>query len=198
MCRSLALATLSTALCTAIALPAAAEPHRYELDPEHTAVAFMIQHLGYADTLGLFGDVSGSFTYDMETQELSDVEVTVTADSLDTKNEARDEHVRSGDFLNVTEFPTFTFTADSGEAADATSGTVTGELTLLGETQPLTLDVTLVGEGPYPFGHQRFVLGLSIRGSLERSDFGMTYGVDNGLVGDEVTLLIETEAMRMD
>ena len=182
----------------AISLPAFAEPHRYELDPEHTTVAFTIQHLGYAQTLGLFGTVEGSFTYDMETQELSDVSVTVMSDSLETLNEARDEHVRSGDFLAVQEHPTITFTADGGTPADETSGTVAGEVTILGETRPLTLDVDLVGQGPYPFGHQRFVLGLSARGSLQRSDFGMTYGVDNGLVGDEVSLIIETEAMRMD
>lgn len=186
------------ALGAFIALPAQAAPQRYELDPAHTTVAFTIQHLGYADTLGLFGDVTGSFTYDMDTQTLSDVSVTVTADSLNTLNEARDEHVRSGDFLNVSAHPTITFTADGGTPASETSGTVTGEVTILGETRPLTLDVTLVGQGPYPFGHQRFVLGLSARGSLKRSDFGMSYGVDNGLVGDEVQILIETEAMQMD
>ncbi len=186
------------AVCTAIALPAQAEPQRYELDPEHTTVAFMIQHLSYADTLGLFGEVSGGFTYDMETQELSDVTVTVSSDSLNTMNEPRDEHVQSRDFLAVEEYPTISFTADGGEPASETSGTVTGDVTILGETRPLTLEVELVGQGPYPFGHERFVLGISARGSLNRSDFGMTYGVDNGLVGDEVQLLIETEAMRME
>ncbi|SFJ14030.1 YceI family protein [Jannaschia pohangensis] len=186
------------ALCALIGFPAVAEPHRYELDPAHTTVAFTVQHLGFADTLGLFGEVSGSFVYDMETQELSDVSVTVTSASLNTLNEARDQHVRSGDFLAVDAHPQITFTAQSGEAIDDTSGTVTGDLTILGETRPLTLDVSLVGEGEYPFGHKRFVLGLSARGSLMRSDFGMTYGVDNGLVGDEVELLIEAEAMRME
>lgn len=186
------------ALCTLIGLPAAAEPHRYELDPAHTTVAFTVQHLTFADTLGLFGEVSGSFTYDMDTQELSDVTVTVVSNSLNTLNEARDKHVRSGDFLAVDDHPQITFTASSGEAIDDTSGTVTGDLTILGETRPLTLDVTLVGQGEYPFGHKRFVLGFSARGSLMRSDFGMTYGVDNSLVGDQVKLLIEAEAMRID
>lgn len=188
-------------LCLAfatLALPAFAEPHRYELDPEHTTVAFTVQHLSYADTLGVFGEVSGGFTYDMETQELSDVTVTVSSASLNTLNEARDNHVRSGDFLAVDDHPTITFVADGGTPESETEGTVTGTLTLLGETQPLTLNVSLVGEGPYPFGHERFVLGVSARGSLNRSDFGMSYGVDNGLVGDEVQLLIETEAMRVE
>lgn len=75
---------------------------------------------------------------------------------------------------------------------------MTGDLTLLGTTLPLTLDVTLNKAAPYPFGHQRFVLGISARGTLKRSDFGMTYGVENQLVGDEVQIIIETEAMRME
>ena len=191
-------AYLCAALCTTFALRAAAEPQRYELDPEHTTVAFLIQHLSYADTLGLFGTVSGGFTYDMDTQALSDVTVTVASDSLNTMNEARDNHVRSGDFLAAEEYPTITFTAESGTPTGDTTGTITGDVTILGETRPLTLDVTLVGEGPYPFGHKRFVLGLSATGKLNRSDFGMSYGVDNGLVGDEVKIMIETEAMRID
>lgn len=186
------------AFCTLIGLPVLAEPHRYELDPEHTTVAFTVQHLGFADTLGLFAEVSGSFTYDMETQELSDVSVAVMSDSLNTLNAARDNHVRSGDFLAVDEHPQITFTADSGTPTGENTGTVAGDLTILGETRPITLDVSLVGQGEYPFGHKRFVLGLSVRGSLMRSEYGMTYGVDNGLVGDKVDLLIEAEAMRMD
>lgn len=186
------------ALCATISLPAYAEPHRYELDPEHTTIAFTVQHLKFADTLGLFAEVRGGFTYDKETQELSDVTVTVNAASLTTLHAARDKHVRSDDFLNVKSFPTITFTATGGQATNNTTGRVTGNLTLLGQTRPLALDVKLVGEGQYPFGHKRFVLGLSARGSLNRSDFGMSYGVKNGLVGNEVQLLIETEAMRRD
>ncbi len=194
MFKPLAFAMLSVAFTQ----PALAAPERYELDPDHTAVAFTVQHINYAATLGLFAQVEGSFTYDIETQELSDVNVTINADSVETFHDARDGHLRSADFLNVEAFPTITFTAQEGTPTDATSGQVTGELTLLGQTQPVSLDVSLVGQGPYPFGHKRFVLGLSIRGSLNRSDFGMTYGIGNGLVGDEIQLLIETEAMRIE
>ena len=85
-----------------------------------------------------------------------------------------------------------------GTPTGETTGEVPGELTLLGETHPLVLDVTLNKAEVYPFGHERFTLGLSLSGSLQRSDWGMTYGVDNGLVGDEVTLILETEAMRVE
>ncbi|SEN46058.1 Polyisoprenoid-binding protein YceI [Loktanella fryxellensis] len=187
----------AAAACLALATAAHAAPATFELDPTHTTVAFLVDHVGYAATLGLFATVEGSFVYDTETQALSDVRVTVSTDSVNTLNEARDEHVRSADFLSVAAHPEMVFTASEGTPTDATSGTVTGTLTLLGQAQPLTLDVTLNKAEAYPFGHGRFTLGLSVRGSLDRSAYGMTYGVADGLVGDTVTLMIETEAMQM-
>ncbi|TFL18378.1 YceI family protein [Jannaschia formosa] len=177
---------------------ALAEPARYELDPEHTTVSFLVSHVGYAATLGFFTEVSGGFVYDAETQELGEVEVRVNLPSLETFNDARDNHVRSGDFLDAEAHPEMVFTASGGTPTGETTGTVEGELTLRGETRPLTLDVTLNKAEEYPFGHRRFTLGLTVRGTLNRSDWGMTYGVENGLVGDEVSLIIETEAMRVE
>jgi polyisoprenoid-binding protein YceI len=188
-------ATLTLALC---ATAATAEPARYELDPAHTTVSFLVDHVGYAKTLGLFAEVSGGFVYDMDTRELSDVRVVVDTASLVTLNEARDQHVRSGDFLAVDAHPEMVFTAAGGTPTGETTGTVAGELMLLGESRPLVLDVALNKAEEYPFGHGRFTLGLTVRGSLMRSEWGMDYGVANGLVGDEVTLIIETEAMRVE
>lgn len=187
-----------TAALAAFPFAALADADRYELDPAHTAVYFTVDHVGYAKTLGIFGTVNGSFAYDMETQDLSDVEVTIDAASVTTFHEARDEHVRNGDFLDVANHPEITFVATGGTAQSDTAGTVTGDLTILGETQPVTLDVTLNKADSYPFGHKKFVLGLSIETSINRSDFGMMYAVENGLVGDTVEINIETEAMRMD
>jgi len=178
--------------------PALAEPHRYELDPEHTTIAFLVDHLGYAETLGLFLEFEGGFTYDMETRELSDLSVTVKTASVNSFNEARDGHVRSKDFLNVEAFPVMTFTAASGTPKSDTEGTVEGTLTLLGQSHPLQLDVSLNKAARYPFGHGRFTLGISARGTVTRSQYGMTYAVDNGFVGDEVQLILETEAMRVE
>ena len=185
-------------VAVALAAPAVAEPHRYELDPAHTTVAFLVDHVGYASVLGVFGEVEGGFVYDLDTQALSDLEVRVGTASLDTFHAARDAHVRSGDFLDTEAHPMMTFAARTGTPEAEDAGTVTGDLTLLGETRPLTLDVTLNKAGEYPFGHGRFVLGISARGALNRSAFGMTYGVADGLVGDEVRLIIETEAMRVE
>lgn len=181
-----------------MATPALAESHRYELDPEHTTIAFMVDHLGYADTLGLFLEFEGGFTYDMESQELSDVSITVQTASVNSFNAARDNHVRNKDFLNVETFPVMTFTATGGTPTSDTTGTVEGNLTLLGQTHPLTLEVTLNKAANYPFGHGRFTLGISAKGTVIRSRYGMTYAVDNGFVGDEVQLILETEAMRVE
>ena len=177
---------------------AQAEPAKYELDPTHTAVYFEVSHIGYAMTLGIFGNVAGTFTYDMETQELSDVAVTIKSASVNTFLEVRDNHVRNKDFLHVEMFPEITFTASGGTPESETSGTVTGDLTLLGITKPVTLAVKLNKAAEYPFGHKRFVLGLSMQGMVKRSEFGMNYAVANGLVGDEVAVRIETEAMKME
>ncbi len=188
----------TTALIIALGFTAHAEMANYELDPEHTTVFFTIDHIGYAKTLGLFANVSGSFMYDAQTQELGDVDVSIDAASFESFNEARDAHVRKADFLDVGEHPAITFTANSGEASSDTKGRVTGELTILGQAQPVTLNVTLNKAAPYPFGHKREVLGLSMTTSINRSDFGMAYGVANGLVGDTVDIQIETEAMKME
>ncbi len=188
----------SLAAAVTTAQIASAAPAQYELDPDHTTVMFTVDHVGYAATLGVFGTVEGSFVYDMETQSLSDVSVTIQADSVNTFHEARDGHVRNQDFLHVGEHPQITFTASSGTPEGETSGTVTGDLTILGQTRPVTLSVQLNKAAEYPFGHKRFVLGLSLQGEINRSDFGMNYAVDNGLVGDAVAIRVETEAMRME
>lgn len=187
----------SAALSTC-AIAANADMARYELDPTHTAIYFTIDHIGYAKTLGVFTDVTGSFIYDTDTQELKDVEVVIQAASVNTFNEARDGHVRNRDFLDVATYPEITFVANGGTPTDTNSGTVTGRLTVLDQTLPITLKVTLNKAAEYPFGHKREVLGLSLDTSILRSEFGMDYGVANGLVGDEVTINIETEAIKND
>ncbi|MEM8553690.1 MAG: YceI family protein [Pseudomonadota bacterium] len=184
------------AVLTLTAGASQADPAQYKLSPSHTSLFFTVGHIGYADTLGRFGDVEGTFTYDLDTQELSDVAVTIQADSLMTWHDRRDRHVLSKDFLDEANHPEITFTAAGGTAKSANSGTVTGDLTILGKTLPVTLNVTLNKAAPYPFGAREFVLGLSMDTTISRSEWGMTYGVDNGLVGDEVAIRIETEAVQ--
>ena len=180
-----------------IAAGASAQPARYELDPEHLTVAFLVEHIGYAKTLGVFRSASGGYTFDAATGALSAVRVVVETDSVDTHHEARDRHLVSRDFLKSDTHPTMTFTAEAARRTAESTFTVTGELTLLGATRPLTLEATVNKHAPYPIGARAEVMGVSLRGALKRSEFGMTYGVADGLVGDEVEIVIELEARRV-
>jgi len=195
MTRSLTLA----ALLLGLSVPAArAEMVRYDLDPDHVVVAFLVKHIGYENVLGTFAGVTGHFLFDPETRTLGAVEVSVGADTVDTRHEARDGHVKSADFLNVAAFPTITFTADGGTPRSETEGTVDGTVTILGVSKPLSLDVTLNKIAPYPFGHGKETVGISARGSLDRGAFGMSYGLAGEMVGDRIDLIIEAEAIRAD
>ncbi|MEM1275053.1 MAG: YceI family protein [Pseudomonadota bacterium] len=180
------------ALMTGIAT---AQPATYKLDPAHTTIGFWIMHIGYAKTFGQFTEVEGSYVFDEEARTLSDVSVTVPTASVFTANKARDGHVKNADFLDVGQFPEMTFTASGGEVTGDQTGTVTGDLTLLGVTKPITLDVTWNKSAPYPFGHKKHTMGVSARGVVKRSEFGMTYAL-GGIVGDEVEIVIEMEAIR--
>ena len=183
-----------------LALPgaAAAAPERHALDPDHTTIAFLVDHIGFAATLGRFTDVAGGFVWDPETRMLSDVRIVVDTASVTTDHDARDEHVRDDDFLHVEKYPEMVFELAGPVAVPEDSARLEGELTLRGQTLPLALDVTLNKSDTYPFGHKKETLGVSARGALARSDYGMEYAVANGLVGDEVTLILEAEAPRAD
>jgi polyisoprenoid-binding protein YceI len=185
---------LALAFCAAGG--ATAEPARYELDPAHTTVAFLVAHIGYARTLGQFLRVSGAYTFDEDTGTLTDLRAVVETASVDTHHEARERHLRSRDFLAVAEHPTMTFAADGARRTGERTFAVEGELTLLGTTRPLTLEATVNKSAPYPIGDRAEVMGVSARGMLKRSDFGMTYGLADGLVGDDVEIVIEIEARR--
>lgn len=180
------------------ALVARAQPARYELDPEHLTIAFLVEHIGYAKTLGKFLTGSGSFQFDAATGELHDVRVSVATTSVDTDHPARDRHLRSGDFLASDTHAEMLFTASGATRTGERTFTITGELTLLGVRRPLTLEATWNKSAPYPIPPRTEVMGVSARGRLARSDFGMHYGVADGLVGDEVEILIELEARRVE
>ena len=177
---------------------AAAQPARYELDPAHTTVAFLVEHIGYAKTLGQFLRSNGGFTFDEAGGTLAELRIVVDTSSVDTHHEARDGHLRSGDFLDTVTHPEMVFVAENARRTGERTFAVAGELTLRGTRRPLVLEATLNKSEPYPIGDRAEVIGVSARGMLKRSEFGMTYGVADNLVGDEVELIIEIEARRGD
>ena len=179
---------------------ASAEPRTYTIDPDHFAIGFQIEHLGYADVIGMFLKGSGSFVYDEATRTLTSGRVVVAADSVFSNHKARDRHVRDSDFLDADSHPEIVFEATGfetvAENGGRLDGRLKGNLPLLGQTHPVTLEVALNKAATYPFGHRKHTLGISARTTLQRSQWGMSYGVKNGMVGDEVLLSFEFEAMR--
>jgi polyisoprenoid-binding protein YceI len=182
---------------------AGAAPRTWVIDPEHFSISFSIDHAGYAEVIGLFREAGGRFVYDPETQALKSGRVTVQAKSVFTDHEKRDDHVRNADFLDASDHPEITFVADEYESTGENRGRLHGELTLLGKTRPVTLDVRINKMAEYPFGggvlsDPPFVMGVSASTTLRRSEWGMTYGLDGNLVGDRVDLRFEFEARRQE
>lgn len=173
-----------------------AEPADWKIDPDHLSVAFEIEHIGYQHQIGLFREAGGSFRYDPETRELDSGRFEVDAASVFTAHDQRDEHVRNDDFLDVENHPAIVFEATGYTPGEGDAGTLAGNLTLLGQTHPVELDVTINKRAKYPFGHGKETLGVSARTTIERSRWGMDYAVSNNLVGDEVALRLEFEAIR--
>ena len=178
-----------------VTVSASAEPARFEIDPQHLSIVFNVEHLGYGAVWGLFLKGSGGFTYDEEARELRDLKVEIDTASVFSNDEARDGHLRSGDFLDAEAHPVATFVMTEAEALSETTGTVTGDLTFRGDTHPVTLDVTLNKIGPYPWG-ENYVVGITATTTLKRSEWGSTYALEDNLVGDDVPLTIELEAIR--
>ncbi|WP_326540866.1 YceI family protein [Pseudorhodoferax sp.] len=190
--------TLCLGLCTGAlaALPAFAQTARYEIDPDHLSLGFLVEHLGYAKVLGQFRTARGSYSFDEASGTLGAVRIEVETDSVSSHHNGRDRHLRGADFLNASSFPRMVFTAPGGRRTGERQYEIAGELELLGRKQPLVLTASWNKSAPSPIVKTVYVMGVSARGSLKRSAFGMDYGVANGWVGDEVQLIIEFEAIR--
>lgn len=176
-----------------------AQAARYELDPDHTTVAFLVDHIGYAKVLGMFRSARGSYRFDEATATLSEVRIEVETASVFSNQRKRDDHLKGPDFLNSGEFPKMVFTATGAKRTGDKTFDISGQLELLGKTQPLTLQATWNKSAESPLGGplgKPYVMGVSARGSFKRSAYGMNYAVANGWVGDEVPLIIEFEAIR--
>jgi polyisoprenoid-binding protein YceI len=182
----------TTALCGLSAQAA----DRYVIDGAHSDLVFMVDHLGYSMTIGRMNRVEGEILFDESRVENSAVEIAIDAASLDTNHKARDDDLRSANFFNVERYPRITFKSTAVEATGENTGRVTGDLTLLAVTRPVTLEVTFNRKAPHPIPSYDGVItaGFSARTRIRRSDFGMDAYVP--AVGDEVELLIEIEAFR--
>lgn len=190
------MASAALGLLVLNAVPASAEMAGWEIDSEHFSIAFEAGHIGYQQQMGFFLEASGNFRYDTETKELSAGRVEVVADSIFSNNGARDNHLKGRDFLNARRNPLIVFEATEFVSNGNDTGTLSGNLTMIGETHPVELEVSLNKLARYPFGHRKETLGISASATINRSQWGMDYGVANDMVGDLVRLRFEFEAIR--
>ena len=164
----------------------------YQVDPVHSSMLFKIRHLNVADFYGFFDDVSGTVSLDPANAAGSSLNLEVKTDSIDTRNPKRNQDLKGPDFFNVKQFPTITFKSTKVENAGADAYRVTGNLTLRGVTKPLALEFKKTGEGKGMKDEYR--AGGEAQFTIKRSDFGMSYM--QGVLGDEVTLIISLEGIK--
>ncbi len=168
-----------------------AAPAQYRIDPVHTSVIFRINHLGVADFFGRFNRISGGFTFDDADPANNRIAVAIEADSVDTNNRNRDEHLRGPDFFNATQFPRINFSSSSVEPAGEGLYNVKGELEIMGKKVPVETVARHIGAGE---SRGRQLRGFTATFTVKRSEFGMTYMLDG--LGDEVEVTIAVEGQR--
>ena len=188
--------TLSSlaALLLAVSVQAA---DSYSIDASHTNIGFSVKHMVVSNTKGQFKTYDGKILFDAKDASKSSVKVTIKAASIDTSNEKRDAHLRTGDFFETDKFPEITFVskkvAKKGDAYE-----VTGALTIKGVTKDVTFPFTLTGPVNDPWGNTR----LGVEGSLtiNRQDFGVSWNntLDNGglVVGNDVKIDLSVEGVK--
>lgn len=161
----------------------------YDVDPVHSTVIFKCKHLNTSWAFGRFDEIAGTFTVDEAKPENSKVEITIQAKSVNTNAPKRDDHLRSGDFLDVKQFPTATFKSKSVAKKGDHMYAVTGDFMLHGVTKSVTLDMEQTGasDGP-PMGK---AVGFYGTLTISRGDYGMKYMPD--MLGDAVTLMLSVE-----
>jgi polyisoprenoid-binding protein YceI len=166
----------------------------WNIDPVHSEVGFWVRHMMVSKVRGKFNTFSGEFVT-AEDPLKSTVTAEIDLASIDTGNEQRDNHIRSVDFFEVEKHTKMTYRS-TGILAEDGEYVLDGELTLKGVTKSVPLSLELNGFGPDPYGGTR--AGFSAKGEINRSDFGVSFGLAEGggaVVSDKVTLQLEIEAV---
>jgi polyisoprenoid-binding protein YceI len=169
----------------------------WTIDPKHSLVELSVRHMMITTVKGRFADVSGTIIMDEANPASSSVEAEIAAASIDTREEQRDAHLRSADFLDAETYPKITFKSTSVEGAKGSDRLkVRGDLTIRGATRQVVLDTTLNGRGKNPMGQE--VAGFTAETTINRRDFGLNWNaaLETGgmLVSDTVKILIEVQA----
>lgn len=165
----------------------------YSLDKSHATVIFQIMHLGYSNYVGRFNSFDARLTLDATDPRKSSVEATITPASVDTNNPELQDKLRGEYYFNVAQFPEIKFVSKSITLMNANSGVIVGDLTMLGVTKPVTLQVTLNGAGMNAYASV-YTVGFTANTVIKRSDWGLKTLIPQ--VGDEVKISINAEFHR--
>ncbi|MDT4938338.1 MAG: hypothetical protein QOG80_2009 [Pseudonocardiales bacterium] len=167
----------------------------WQIDPVHTDISFSVRHMMVSKVRGQFTEFAGTIVTAEDPAE-SSVTATVKLDSIDTRNEQRDNHIRSADFFEVEKYPELTYRS-TGLSGNGANWTLEGELSLHGVTRQVPLSLELNGFTADPYGGQR--AGFSATAEISRSDFGIDISLpmDGGgvVVGDKISISLEVEAV---
>jgi len=194
----------------ALALPAHANPTLegvasglYELEKTHAFLTWTVQHNGISGYTVNFTEFDADLVFDAETPANSQLSVSINPTALNTNYPNAEKKVEweaelgtDARFMNATEFPTITFTSTSVEQTGDFEGTVSGDLTFLGVTQPVTLDVSYGGVANPPWFGQRDVIGFTASTTIKRSDFGQTSLA--AVISDEVEIEFSGEFLQAE
>jgi polyisoprenoid-binding protein YceI len=161
----------------------------WRIDEERTAIGFKIEAAGFPTTRGRFTHYSGRILLDFDHPGKSFTNFTIDSDSVELGSKAFNDFVKSAALLDVTRFPTLSFTSTQVEKLDPRTARVTGNLTMLGVTKPVALMVNVESE---PSGKRR-VVAFSATGTLKRSDYGMIFGIP--LIDDALEITVKTRAL---
>lgn len=165
-------------------------PGRYELDDTHAYLSFSYSHLGLSNPQIHFADFEASLELNGNDMSLSQVSITIDAASVDSAVPELDDALQGADYFDVANYPEITFRSTAYEETSENSGRLTGDLSVRGITQPVTLDVTINSASMNPL-NRREMIGFSATGSFNRSDYGLTAYAP--LIGDELTLAVQIE-----
>jgi polyisoprenoid-binding protein YceI len=170
----------------------------YTIDPTHSRLGFVARHAMVTKVRGSFNTFDATVDIDGDNLAASKVSVTIDVDSIDTRNEQRDGHLRSNDFLDIATYPEITFVSTAIKPVGDDVIEVTGDLTIKGVAKPVTIDFTYEGTAVDPFGNQR--VGFEGSVVINRKDWGITWNaaLETGgvLVSDKVTLEFEISAIK--
>ena len=182
---------LILAAALSFAVPAFAAPVTYNFDPSHTYPMLEISHFGFSFFRGVFMKTSGKVVLDTAAKTGS-LDAKIDTASINMGGEKLEKHLRGEDFFNVEKFPAMTYKSSKVNFSGDNVASVDGELTLLGVTKPVTLNLDYVKCGTHP-AVKKLACGANATAAIKRSDFGMKYLV--GPVGDDVKITIQIEAI---